>query len=317
MGKYIVRRLINMVPVLFILSIFIFALIRLLPGDPIFAIIGQEAGNMDAETIARWRHDLGLDKPIPVQYLDWLSDVVRGDWGKSSLRELPVIDEVKQRFPITFQLSVVAWIMSLVIAIPIGIIAAVKRNSKLDVISTGTALTFVALPHFWLAIMLILLFGVVLDILPTFGWVDLWDNPWEWFRHMILPAFTLASGLAAQNLRQTRSAMLEVMAEDYIRTARAKGLRNTSIVWLHALKNALLPVVTVAGMQIGRIMGGTIITETIFSVPGMGMLAVNSVLLRDYTVVQMVVLLLGLTVLVANLVTDLLYAYLDPRIRYA
>ncbi|MBI2872178.1 MAG: ABC transporter permease [Chloroflexi bacterium] len=316
MKKYIIRRLLHMIPVMLLLSMIVFSLLRLLPGDPIFALIGEESEGLTPELKTQLRHQLGLDRPVPVQYALWLGDVFQGDWGRSMLTKRPVSSEVFNRLAFTFQLGILAWVFSLVIALPAGVISAVKRNSPADIVVTLISIVGIAVPHFWLGMMLILTFGVFWPILPTHGAVSLLDNPAQGLRHLVLPIITLGLGLAAINMRQTRSAMLEVLREDYIRTARAKGLQERAVIWIHAIKNALLPVVTVAGLQFGRIFGGAVITETIFSLPGVGRLAVESVLGRDYTMVQMSVMVMGLAVLIANLVTDLTYAYLDPRIRY-
>jgi peptide/nickel transport system permease protein len=314
MRAYVIKRLLQMIPVVILVTMITFSLL-LLTGDPVRAIIGV-GESLDAEQIAAMEHQLGLDRPIPVQYISWLGKVLQGDFGRSNHTKRLVTDELKVRLPITLQLGIVAWLFSVLLAIPAGIISATRRGSKLDIFATVMTIGGVAVPGFWLGIMLILLFGVTLGWLPTYGFVNFFDNPVQFLRHIALPAFSMGLAGAALNMRQTRSAMLEVLMQDYIRTARAKGLRERTVIWVHALRNALLPVVTLMGLQIGRLFGGAVIIETIFAFPGMGRLMVYSIFLHDFPVVQACVLIVALTVLFANLATDLIYAYLDPRIRY-
>lgn len=303
-----------MVPVVILVTTVVFCLI-ILTGDPVRAIVGV-GETLTPKQIEIIRHELGLDRPIPVQYVAWLGKVLQGDLGRSNVNGRLVTEELKTRLPVTLQLGIAAWLFSVLIAIPAGIISAVRRGSKLDTFATVITIGGVAVPSFWLGIMLILLFGVTLGWLPTFGFVNIWDNPIESLQRLVLPAFSMGLLLAALNMRQTRSAMLEVLAQDYIRTARAKGLRELTVIWVHALKNALLPVVTLMGLQIGRLFSGAVIIEMLFAIPGMGRLLVYSIFLHDFPVVQACVLIIALAVLFANLATDLLYAYLDPRIRY-
>lgn len=316
MRNYIIKRLLQMIPILILVTWFVFSLLLLIPGDPVRMIIGV-GESLDAEQMETIRHELGLDRPIPVQYVSWLGKVLRGNFGKSNHTNRPVIDEIKIRLPVTLQLGIFAWLLSIVIAIPAGIISAVERGSKVDLVATVLSMGGVAIPGFWLGIMLILLFGVVLGWLPTHGFVSLFDDPIKWIRHLILPVFSMGVVGAALNMRQTRSAMLEVLAQDYLRTARAKGLPERMVVWTHALRNSLLPVVTIMGLQVGRMFGGAVVIETLFAIPGMGRLMVDSIFLRDFPIVQACVLIVAVAVLFANLATDLIYAYLDPRIHYA
>ena len=315
MRAYIVKRLLQMIPVVILVTMMVYSLILLMPGDPITAMIGR-GEVLDKEQIEILRHKLGLDKSIPVQYAMWLSRAVRGDFGRSTLTNRRVIDEIKARLPVTLEVGFFAMLFSALIAIPVGIISSVRRGSKLDIASTVLTISGVAMPEFFLGIILILVFGVTLGWLPTNGFVSVFKDPIEGFRHLCLPIFSLSLVIAATNMRQTRSAMLEVLVQDYVRTARAKGLAERIVIWIHALRNALLPVVTLMGLQIGRIFGGAVIIETLFAIPGMGRLIVGSILLRDFPVVQASILIVICTVLLANLLTDLLYAYLDPRIRY-
>jgi peptide/nickel transport system permease protein len=315
MSAYVARRLIGMVPVLLILSALVFVVLRVLPGDPLAAFAGTDAGKLAPEQQAALRQTLGLDDPLPVQYLTWLGGVVRGDWGRTLVGREPIGDLIKRRLAVTLQLGVSAWLLAIAIGIPIGILSALRRNSWLDVAITTGALSGIAIPNFVLGLLLIIVFGVYLQVLPTTGAVPLDRDPLASMRHMLLPAVALGMALMATIVRQTRSAILEVMREDYVRTATAKGLQRSRVVWVHALRNALLPVVTIAGIQVGHLASGAIIIETLFGLPGIGRLAADSVLRHDTRTVQMVVLVLATFVLLANLATDLLYRWLDPRIR--
>ncbi len=316
MARYIVRRLIIMAPVLLLLSIVIFVLVRIVPNDPIWAMVGEGSDMLTADRQAALRHELGLDRSLPVQYFNWVKGLAIGDWGNSFRTKRPVVQELATRLPYTLQLAAIAFIVSVVIGVSAGVIAALKRNSLADMMATGVAMFGVAVPEFWFALMMILLFGVTLGWLPVFGGKLIWDEPVAGLKHLILPVVALGLGGAATLMRQTRSAMLEVMGEDYIRTARAKGLAERRVVWLHALKNSLLPVVTILGIRLGHIIGGAVIIETMFSWPGVGRLAVTALKASDYPVVQVVVVMSAIVILVANLLTDIAYAYLDPRIRY-
>lgn len=315
MWPYVVKRLLQMVPVLLLVTFMVFSMLLLIPGDPVRAIVGSGEA-LDQEQLAALRHELNLDRPIPVQYFIWLSRAVQGDFGRSNQTKRPVLSEIKNRLPVTIQLGLAAWLLSIVIALPAGIVSAVRRGSRLDFAATVLSMGGVAMPGFWLGILLILLFGVTLHWLPTNGFVSLADQPFTGLKHLLLPAISLGVTGTALNMRQIRSAMLEVLAQDYVRTARAKGLAERSVIWVHALKNALLPVVTITALQIGRLLGGAVVIETLFALPGMGRLMVNAVFLRDIPVVQASVLLVAAAVLVSNLIADLIYAWLDPRIRY-
>jgi len=315
MWKYVTRRLLLMIPVVTLVSMIAFSIILLLPGDPALAILGPERAR-DTVAYQAIRTELGLDRSIPVQYLSWVSKMLVGDFGNSAHYQQPVTKLVGASIVPTVQLALMSMIIALVIALPVGIISAVKPGSWWDIIGTTVALSGVAIPNFLLGILLILLFALVLRWFPAGGYVPFTQNPSESIRLMLLPAFALGTGLAAVLMRQIRSAMLEVMTQDYVTTARSKGLSNRNVVIRHAMMNALIPVITVVGVQVGRLMGGTVVIETIFSVPGMGKLAVASIFFRDFPVVQAVVLLMGTAILFSNLITDLLYGVLDPRVRY-
>lgn len=313
MGLYIMRRLLAMVPVLLLVSMVVFSLLHLTPGDPALSILGEEATPQQVEAL---RNKLGLNQPIPVQYVKWLGAVLRGDLGRSVRSNQPVSEAIAERLPVTVELALLSMGISLAIAIPAGIISAMRRNSVVDTSATFVALLGVSLPNFFLAILLILVFGVKLGWLPPFGYQPLNMGLAENLRRMILPAVTLGTALAAIVTRMMRSSLLEVLDQDYVRTARAKGLSESRMIRAHALKNALMPVVTIVGLQIGGLLGGAIITESIFVLPGIGRLLVDAIFQRDFPLVQGVVLFVSLAFLFSNFAVDLLYAYLDPRIRY-
>lgn len=316
MRRYVATRILQMVPVLFIISVMIFLLMRVLPNDPIYSMAGEDSEALTPEIRAALMRDLGLDRPLPVQYLRWLGGMVTGDWGRSFQNKRPVTAELGARLPHTLQLAAAGFIVSLALGVAAGVVAALKRNSITDMFATTGAMFGIAMPDFWFALMLILLFGVTLGILPVFGSELVWQSPIEGLKHMALPALALGLNGAATIMRQTRSSLLEVMGEDYIRTARAKGLFERRVVWLHALRNSLLPVVTILGIRLGNILGGSVIIETMFSWPGVGRLAVFALQRSDYPVIQAIVMMSAVAILVANLLTDVAYAYLDPRIRY-
>ncbi len=286
-----------------------------IPGDPARALVGP-GESLDEEQLEIIRKEHNLDKPVIVQYGLWLTRALRGDFGRSTQNYRPVAEELKDRVQVTLQFGIVAWLLAVLIGVPAGIVSAVYRGKPVDFIATVLSIAGVAIPNFWLGIMSILLFGVILGWLPTQGYVDIFEDPAEGFRHMILPAFALGITSWALIMRQSRSAMLEVLTQDYVRTARAKGMRPRSVVWVHALRNALLPVVTVFGLQTGRIFAGAVVIETLFGIPGMGQFMIQAIFARDFQSVQGAVLLMALAVLFANLITDLVYAWLDPRIRY-
>lgn len=312
MLQFIGRRLLALIPLLFFVSLVVFSLLHALPGDPAVLFLGQEA---DPETIARFKTRLGLDRPLIVQYGDWLLKALQGDLGRSLRTNQPVTEAILQRLPVTLELLVAALTVSLTIALPMGIVSAVKRNSGFDLLSTVFALVGFSTPNFWLGIILIYVFALLLRWLPPSGFVPLVSSVPDNLRSLILPAITLGLALAALVTRQLRSGMLEVLRQDYVRTAQAKGLSQRQVVGKHALKNALIAVVTVIGLQIGGLLGNTIITETLFALPGVGRLMIDSIFSRDFYVVQGVILFLAVGYVLSNLIVDILYSYLDPRIR--
>ena len=316
MTQYLVRRSIEIVPTVLIVTVFIFVLMRILPGDPITAEVGAaESGHLTPAQRAELERRLGLDRPWPVQYVRWLRGVLTGDWGRTITGRQPIGDLIAKRARISFQVGLLAWGVAMAFAIPIGIISALNRNSWLDVSITTGALAGLAAPNFVVALILIIIFGVHLQLLPTRGFVPFQDDPVAWGKHLVLPVITLATAGMATIVRQTRSAVLEVMREDYIRTARAKGLARTKVIRRHTLRNALLPIVTLAGLQVGNLISGGIIIETVFGIPGMGRLTIDSVLSSDYQTIQILVLVFAVATILGNILADLAYAVMDPRIR--
>jgi peptide/nickel transport system permease protein len=315
MRHYIFRQVVGMLPVLVIVSMISFGLLYVLPGDPATAILGENAGN--AATYQALRHDLGLDKPIWLQYADWLSRVVQGDLGKSIRTGESVSSVLVQRIPVTLYIGFAGLLVGLLIGLPVAIISALKPGTKLDLAATVFALGGVAMPSFWQALIFIYVFALVLRWLPPSGYTPLFVDPWLSVRMLIMPAVVLGTHSAAVIMRQGRSALLEVLEQEYVVVARAKGLREQRVVMLHALKNAMIPIVTILGFQVGNLVAGAAITETVFAIPGVGRAAVDAIFFRDFPVLQGAVVILTLAVMLANLVADVAYAYFDPRIRFA
>ena len=312
MSTYVLRRLLTILPVLLFLSMVLFALQYVLPGDPVAVVLGETA--VDPQVEAQIREDLMLDRPLPVQYGHWLWRVLHGDLGRSYRSNESVLSLVRVRIPVTLQLAVAAWFVGL-IGIPLGVLAATHHNGRLDIGTSVVSLLGITVPSFWLGILLIWLFGVRLHWLPPSGYASIFEDPGDAVRRLALPAITLGVAAAAVIMRQTRSAMLEVLRQDFVTTARAKGLRERRVISRHALKNALLPVTTLLGLQVARLLGGTVVIEQVFAIPGLGRLAVSSIQLREVQVVQGVVLVVACMVLLTNLIVDMLYVVLDPRIR--
>ncbi len=313
MLEYAARRLVLMVPVAFLVSVVLFLLVHLTPGDPAVIMLGEEAS---PEAVAALHRELGLDQPLPAQYVEYVSHILRGDLGRSLRTHQPVVEAIGERLPATLELGLAALLWSLALAIPLGTIAAVRRGSAVDVLATGFTVAGVSTPNFFIGIVLILVAGLLLRLLPTGAFVPFNQDPVENLRHLLLPALTLGTAGAAINMRFTRSSMIEVLTNDYIRTALAKGASWSQVVRTHALKNALIPVVTVVGIQVGSIIEGALVTETVFTWPGVGKLAVDSIFEKDFPIVQGIVLCSALSYMFANLLVDLAYAWLDPRISY-
>ncbi|MGH2425320.1 MAG: ABC transporter permease [bacterium] len=312
MSRFLVRRLLLTLPVLFFVSLIVFSLISLIPGDPARVLLGEEVSTDALEVL---RKQLGLDRPLHIRYLYWLGRIVKGDLGKSVRDGRPVLDTLLQKLPTTIELAITSLIVAWAIAIPAGVLAAWKRRSAWDYGATTVALAGISIPNFWLGIMLIYLLAVNLRLLPPSGYVEPWIDLSRNLRLMVMPSIVLGSALAALVMRILRSSLIEVLGTDYVRTAHAKGLNDRTVVLKHAMKNAMIPVVTIMGLQLSGLLGGAIITETIFSIPGLGRLAVESILTRDYPMVQGVVLFAALAVIITNLAVDMIYASLDPRIR--
>lgn len=314
MFAYLTRRAFTLLPILLLMSVMVFGLVRMVPGDPIDVMYGSEG--MDEIRRAALSQELGLDQPIVVQYGKWLWRAVRGDLGNSYRAGIPVLELIAQRLPATLLLSFAALFLSLLIAIPLGIAAAVRRNSWIDVTATVFAIVGISLPAFWSGILLVLTFAVWLGWLPSIGYVSPRDDFLGSISHLILPAITLGWSLAGITTRLARSSMLEELGKDYVRTARGKGLRESAVLLTHALRNALIPTVTMVGLQLGFLIGGTVVVETVFAWPGVGLLVVDSIFARDYPVVQGVVLVIAVLVVAINLLVDVVYTVLDPRIRF-
>jgi peptide/nickel transport system permease protein len=319
MGEYAIRRVLLFVPTLLVATVLVFTLFWIVPGDPALTILAGgegDSGSVSQEQLQQLRQALGLDRPLYVQYGNWLWNVLRGDLGTSLWYKTPVWDQLKDRFLVTMELAVMAILLAFCVAVPLGVTSAVKQDTGFDYLSRIFSGIGIALPTFWLGILIVYALASFFQWLPPLGYATLWDDPLLNLQQLIFPALTLAFHDLAFTARVTRSSMLEVMREDYLRTARAKGLMDILVISRHALKNALLPVVTISGYQFGRLLGGVIIVESIFVVPGMGTLLIDSIVHRDFIVLQAIVLLISAVVLILNLMIDLLYGVLDPRIHY-
>lgn len=302
--KYLVQSLLKTIPVLFLITLIVFILVRV-TGDPVSLMISETATDEEREAL---RESLGYNDPLYVQYFDYMGDVVKGDFGNSHRYETDALGLVIERLPATIELAIASMVIAIVLSVPLGILSAIKRNSFFDLFVTGGAVLGKAMPNFWLGIMLILFFSVNMGIFPVSGRGT--------FLHLILPALALGTGIAAEMARLIRSSMLEILGQDFIRTARSKGLQEAVVVNRHAFRNALIPVVTIMALQTSTLIGGTLITETVFAWPGIGQLLIQSVNLRDMAVVQAAVFIIALFVILSNLTADLVYRLLDPRIKY-
>lgn len=313
MLRFAAARLLAALPVLLLVSLVSFSVMHLIPGDPASVIAGPAATNQEIEQI---RRALGLDKPFLTQMVTWYGHVLQGDFGQSILLSTSVWQALVERMPVTVSLAVLALVMTVAIGVPAGVLAALRANSAVDAAVTGIALLGVSVPSFWLALMLIVLFSVMLEWLPTGGYVPLAVSPVDWFRSLLMPSFSLALLQIGLLARITRATMLEVLRQDYVRTARAKGLPRAMVIGKHALKNVMVPVVTVIGISFGLLLSGSIVIETVYSLPGIGRLVATSIFGRDYPVIQGTLLLTATMLVLLNLVVDLLYAAIDPRVRY-
>ncbi|MBN1850533.1 MAG: ABC transporter permease [Deltaproteobacteria bacterium] len=313
MGTFILRRLIQTVVVLVLVSFFAYLLLYLIPGDPAVTMLGLEASKEQIEAL---RHELGLDRPMLFQYVNWFMNVVQGDFGKSLIYRENITDLILTRLPITFHLGLVSLFLSTLISIPAGVISAVKRGGLLDSVITVSANLGMAIPLFWLGILGVYLFSLKLGWLPVQGYTSPFSDFWMSTKQIIMPSICLSVVPLASLARQTRSSMLEVIRQDYIRTARSKGLKQRTIITGHALKNAIIPVVTLLGIQMRNLVGGSVLIETVFNIPGIGRLMVRGVFEKDFLIVQGCIVMVALVVALANLLVDISYGYFDPRIRH-
>lgn len=314
MTAYVIRRLLQSALTLVLVSLVVFTIMRLTPGDPAQSMLGNVYG-VTPELLAGVRHEMGLDRPLHEQYLGWLADLLRGDFGHSYISQAPVGDLLARRIPASLELAFAATVLALLVSVPAGILSALRRGSTIDHLTTAFVTAGIAMPGFWLAMLMVLLFAVYLRLLPPSGYVPLSEDPVENLRLLILPAATLAILVAAPTMRFLRSSMLAILGEDYVRTARAKGLEERSVIYRHALRNALIPAVTWLGLQFASLVAGSVMVEWVFGWPGIGWLALKAVLSRDYIVVQSTVVTIAAIFVLVNLAVDLAYAALDPRIR--
>ena len=313
MRQYIINRLLILFPVLFLVSVIVFSLLHMIPGDPVDFIFATE-DLTDPSVREDFERILGLDKPLHIQYLVWLGGVLIGDFGESIHYQRSNMELIVERFPATILLTIFSTVVSILISIPAGVIAAIRRNTPRDYTAMSFALLGISIPNFWLGILLILAFSLYLPILPSSGYEASLTSPWTTLSYLILPSITLGTGMAAIVARMTRSEMLEEIGKEYVRTARAKGLAERRVIFKHTLKNALVPVLTVIGLQFGRLLGGTVIVEHVFAWPGVGSLVVGAVYGRDYPLVQALILIFAVIFVVVNFFVDILYKYANPRI---
>lgn len=312
MGKFVVNRVVQTLIVLWIVSVFIFLMVSFLPGDPVYAMLG---GEISQETYDKWFYELGLDKPLLLRYVSWVGKVFVGNFGMSASQHKPVLEALGERVPVTIYLSLFSFFLSIPLGILLGILSAVNRGKYLDSILTTFANVCSCLPQFFLSVLFLYLFSIKLRLLPAFGFVWPWEDLGKSASQTIMPLLCLSIGGVASICRQTRSSMLEVIDQDYIRTARAKGLSARSIIYVHAMKNALIPVITLMGLRLGGLIGGSLFVESVFNIPGMGTLMVSAIQAQDIPLIQACVLLIAVVACLVNIVTDIVYAAVDPRIQ--
>jgi len=314
--NYIIRRLLGAIVVLFLMSIVVFRLVHWLPGDALLVKLG-EAGRIPPDKLEEARAEMGIDRPLTEQYLDWLSGILRGDFGRSLIWDESVGQRILDGLPITLELAILASVVALLVAIPVGVLSALKQDTPIDYVARVLAILGLAVPNFWLATMLLLYLTLWFGWTPPLRYTPFWEDPWTNIQTFALPALVLGFTLGASLTRMTRSTVLEVMRNDYIRTARSKGLRDRIVIGRHVLKNAMIPVITIFGLQFTGLLGGSVIMESLFSLPGVGGITLQAVQQRDYTQIQGNALLFGAIALFINVLVDVSYAWFDPRIRYS
>ena len=317
MQRFLLRRLLLALPSLVGATMLVFIIMRVLPGDIAFVLLaGEEGAAVDPISLATLRHDLGTDRPLYIQYLDWLSGIPRGDLGDSMWNRLPVAEEIVRRFPVTAEIAVLAVVFGFGAGLPLGILSAVRQDTWADAIARIISVIFLAVPTFWLGLLILLFTVRSFQWMPPLGYHPLWEDPWANLKQLIFPSLVLGSHLMAIVARMTRSSMVEVLREEYIRTARAKGLPERAVVFRHALKSAMIPVITIVSISFGSLLGGAVVMETVFTVPGIGSYLIQAITVRDYTAVQALVFLFAGTFIIINLLVDLAYGWLDPRISH-
>ena len=317
MRQYAAKRIGLFIPTVLLVTVIVFVVMRLIPGDPALAILSADDAAYTEQELQELRVELGTDRPIVVQYFDWMSGLLRGDFGTSFWWNGPVMDRLGERIPVTIELAILGIALAVICAVPLGVLSAIKPDSPIDYVSRIFTLVGISIPTFFSGILLTLILIRAFGWLPPLGYEDIWEDPWANLKQMMLPALALGFYDMAFIARVTRSSMMEILREDYMRTARSKGLRERIVLSRHGLKNAVLPILTISGWQFGRLFGGTVIIERIFLIPGIGQLLIDAVFQRDFPTIQAIIVIVAVSIVVINLLVDLLYGWLDPRIRYA
>ena len=317
MRQYAVKRIGLFIPTVLLVTVIVFVVMRLIPGDPALAILSADDAAYTEQELHELRVELGTDRSIVIQYLDWMGGLLRGDFGTSFWWNGPVMDRLAERIPVTIELAILGILLAVICAVPLGVISAIRPDSPLDYVSRVFTLVGISIPTFFSGILLTLLLIRAFGWLPPLGYEDVWEDPWSNVKQMMLPALALGFYDMAFIARVTRSSMMEILREDYMRTARSKGLRERIVLSRHGLKNAVLPILTISGWQFGRLFGGTVIIERIFLIPGIGQLLIDAVFQRDFPTIQAIIVIVAVSIVIINLLVDLLYGWLDPRIRYA
>ena len=317
MRQYTIKRIVLFIPTVLLITVIVFVVMRLIPGDPALAILSADDAAYTEDELRLLRIELGTDRPLVIQYVGWIGGLARGDFGTSFWWGGPVMDRLGQRIPVTIELAFLGIGLAVVCAVPLGVLSAIKPDSPIDYLSRVFTLVGISIPTFFSGILLTLILIRAFGWLPPLGYEDIWEDPWANVKQLVLPALALGFYDMAFIARVTRSSMMEILREDYMRTARAKGLRETVVLVRHGLKNAVLPILTISGWQFGRLFGGTVIIEKIFLIPGVGQLLIDAIYQRDFPTIQAVIVIVALSIVVVNLLVDLLYGWLDPRIRYA